>query len=97
MEFQNNFIQIMVRCLKQTNKKIKEAGVHQIFARARYPQSNGKNKKLVGTIKNIMEKGKSFGEAIKHYNYKKPHYGIITNKGKLRPPYQAFLDKTRKK
>ena len=77
-------------------KKIRGVGVHQIFARVSHPQSNGKNEKLNGTIKGLMKKGKSFREAVKHYNYKKPHWGLITNEGKLRTPYQAFLDKKRK-
>jgi hypothetical protein len=77
-------------------KKVKDVGVHQIFARPRHPQSNGKNEKLIGTIKRLMRKGKSFRGAVKHYNYKKPHWGLITNEGKLRTPYQAFLDKKRK-
>jgi len=75
-------------------RKVREAGVHQIFARARHPQSNGKNEKLNGTIKSLMKKGLNFQNAVKHYNYKKPHWGL-TN-GKLRTPYQAFLDKKRK-
>jgi len=77
-------------------KKVKKVGVHQIFARARHPQSNGKNEKLNGTIKRLMKKGKSFDEAVKHYNYKKPHWALDTPEGKLRTPYQAFLDKMRK-
>ena len=77
-------------------KKVKESDVHQIFARPRHPQSNGKNEKLVGTIKRLIRKGKSFRGAVKHYNYKKPHWGLITNEGNLRTPYQAFLDKKRK-
>jgi len=75
-------------------RKVRGAGVHQIFARAGHPQSNGKNEKLNGTIKSLMKKGLSFEKAVKHYNYKKPHWGL-TN-GKLRTPYQAFLDKMRK-
>jgi len=70
--------------------------VHQIFARRRHPQSKGKNEKLNGTIKRLMKKGKSFDEAVKHYNYKKPHRALDTPEGKLRTPYQAFLDKMRK-
>lgn len=77
-------------------RKVREAEVHQIFARARHPQSNGKNEKLNGTIKKLMRKGKSFSEAVKHYNYKKPHWALDTPEGKLRTPYQAFLDKKRK-
>lgn len=75
-------------------KKVRGAGVHQIFARRHHPQSNGKNEKLNGTIKSLMKKGLNFQNAVKHYNYKKPHWGL-TN-GKLRTPYQAFLDKKRK-
>lgn len=75
-------------------KKVKAVGVKQIFARRRYPQGNGKNEKLNGTIKSLMRKGLSFQKAVKHYNFKKPHWGL-TN-GKLRTPYQAFLDKMRK-
>ena len=77
-------------------KKVREVGVHQIFARVRHPQSNGKNEKLNGTIKKLMKRLGSFDKAVKHYNYKKPHWGLITNEGKLRTPYQAFLDKKRK-
>lgn len=77
-------------------RKVREAGVHQIFARPAHPQSNGKNEKLNGTIKRLMKKGKSFKEAVEHYNFKKPHWALDTTEGKLRTPYRAFLDKTRK-
>jgi hypothetical protein len=75
-------------------RKIKEKGVHQIFAKPGRPQGNGKMEKLNGTIKKLMKKGMSFERAVKHYNYKKPHWGL--RNGKLRTPYQAFLDKMRK-
>ena len=68
--------------------------MQQIFTKVRRPQGNGKMEKLNGTIKRLMRKGLSFDDAIKHYNYKKPHWGL-TN-GKLRTPHQAFLDKMRK-
>ena len=77
-------------------KKIKSAGVKQIFARPAHPRSNGKNEKLNGTIKRLMGKSLSFSEAVKHYNFKKPHWALDTSEGKLRTPYQAFLDKMRK-
>lgn len=76
--------------------RVKEKGVHQIFARRHHPQSNGKNEKLNGTIKRLMKKGLSFSDAVKHYNFKKPHWALDTQEGKLRTPYQAFLDKMRK-
>lgn len=77
-------------------KKVKEKGVHQIFARRHHPQSNGKNERLNGTMKRLMKKGKSFSEAVKHYNFKKPHWALMTDEGKTRTPYRAFLDKMRK-
>jgi len=77
-------------------KKVKDVGVKQIFARPAHPRSNGKNEKLNGTIKRLMDKGLSFQEAVKHYNFKKPHWALDTPEGKLRTPYQAFLDRMRK-
>ena len=77
-------------------KKIRKAGVKQIFARPAHPRSNGKNEKLNGTIKRLMKKCLSFNDAVKHYNFKKPHWALDTPEGKLRTPYQAFLDKIKK-
>jgi putative transposase len=76
-------------------KVVREAGIHQIFTRVKHPQGNGKMEKLIGTIKSLWNKLGSFEKAVKHYNYKKPHWSL--NNGKLRTPYQAFLDKMRKK
>jgi len=78
-------------------KKVKAAGVKQIFARRHHPQSNGKNERLNGTIKRLMNKGLIFKEAVKHYNFKKPHWALDTPEGKLRTPYQSFQEKMRKK
>lgn len=75
-------------------KIVKNAGIHQIFTRIRHPQGNGKMEKLIHTTKILWNKLGSFEKAVKHYNYKRPHRSL-TN-GKLRTPYQAFLDKTRK-
>ncbi len=77
-------------------RKVKAVGVKQIFARPAHPRSNGKNEKLNDTIKKLMKKGLSFYDAVKHYNFKKPHWALDTNEGKLRTPYQAFLDKMRR-
>lgn len=74
----------------------KKAGVKQIFARRHHPQSNGKLEKLNGTIQNLWDKLGSFEKAVEHYNFKKPSWALITDEGKLRTPYQAFLDKMRK-
>ena len=75
-------------------KEVKKFGIKQIFTRVRYPQGNGKLERLNGTIKRLWKQLGSLDKAVKHYNYKRPHSGL-TN-GKLRTPYQAFLDKSRK-
>jgi putative transposase len=74
----------------------KKVGVKQIFARRRHPQSNGKLEKLNGTIQKLWNELGSFEKAVKHYNFKKPNWALTTDEGKLRTPYQAFLDKMRK-
>jgi len=75
-------------------KEVKKVGIQQIFTRVRYPQGNGKMERLVGTIKRLWKQLGSLDRAVHHYNNKRPHSGL-TN-GKLRTPYQAFLDKMRK-
>jgi len=75
-------------------KEVKEEGIKQCFARVRYPQGNGKMERLIGTIKLLWKQLGSLDKAVWHYNYKRPHSGL-TN-GKLRTPYQAFLNKKRK-
>ncbi len=75
-------------------KETKKVGIKQIFTRVRYPQGNGKLERLNGTIKRLWNQLGSLDKAVKHYNYKRPHSGL-TN-GKLRTPYQAFLEKMRK-
>ena len=74
---------------------LKEAGVKHIKARVKHPQSNGKAERAIQTIKKLRKELGSLDKAVEHYNYKKPHMSL-TN-GKLRTPYQAFLDKKRKK
>ena len=76
-------------------KEVKKFGIKQIFTRVRYPQGNGKLERLNGTIKRLWKQLGSLDKAVEHYNYKRPHSGL-TN-GKLRTPYQAFLEKQRKK
>jgi len=75
-------------------KVIRKAGIRHIFTRVRHPQGNGKMEKLSDTIMNLWDKLGSFEKAVRHYNYKKPHWSL--NNGKTRTPYQAFLDKKRK-
>lgn len=75
-------------------KEVKKFGIKQIFTRIRYPQGNGKLERLNGTIKRLWGQLGSLDKAVEHYNYKRPHSGL-TN-GKLRTPYQAFIEKFRK-
>ena len=76
-------------------KEVKKFKIKQIFTRVRYPQGNGKLERLNATIKLLWKQLGSLDKAVKHYNYKRPHSGL-TNR-KLRTPYQAFLEKKRKK
>jgi len=69
-------------------------GVQHIKARVKHPQSNGKADRAVGMIKRLRIVLGSLKKAVEHYNYKRPHRSL-TN-GKLRTPYQAFLEKKRK-
>ena len=76
-------------------EEIKSVGSRHIKARVKHPQSNGKAERAIQTIKKLWGELGSFDKAVAHYNYKKPHMSL-TN-GKLRTPYQAFLEKQRKK
>jgi transposase InsO family protein len=78
----------------ELSKVLKGYGVKQIFARFKRPQANGKVERLISTIKKLWRELGSLEKAIEHYNYKRPHRSL-TN-GKLRTPYQAFLEKMRK-
>jgi len=78
----------------QFTEGLKEFGSKHIKARVKHPQSNGKAERVIQTIKKLWKELGSFDKAVEHYNYKKPHMSL-TN-GKLRTPYQAFLEKKRK-
>jgi len=78
----------------QFTELLKSYSVKHIKARVKHPQSNGKAERAVGTIKQLWDKFGSLDKAVKHYNFKRPHRSL-TN-GKLRTPYQAFLEKSRK-
>src|SRR3989344_6284836 len=80
---------------EQFKEGLKEVGTKHIKARVKHPQSNGKAERAIQTIKKLWNELGSFDKAVKHYNYKKPHMSL-TN-GKLRTPYQAFLEKQRKR
>ena len=78
----------------QLTKLLKKYEIKQIFARVKRPQANGKVERLISTIKRLWKELGSLEKAVEHYNYKRPHRSL-TN-GKLRTPYQAFLEKQRK-
>ena len=79
---------------EQFRDGLKEVKCKHIMARVKHPQSNGKAERVIQTIKKLWEELGSFDKAVEHYNYKKPHMSL-TN-GKLRTPYQAFIEKQRK-
>ena len=78
----------------QFMEELKRAGSKHIKARVKHPQSNGKAERAIQTIKKLWNELGSFDKVVEHYNYKKPHMSL-TN-GKLRTPYQAFIEKRRK-
>lgn len=73
---------------------LRELGIKHIKSRIKHPQSNGKAERVVGTMKQLWNYFGSIEKAVEYYNYRRPHMSL--NNGKLRTPYQAFLDKTRK-
>jgi len=78
----------------QFTELLKSYGIKHIKSRVKHPQSNGKAERVIGTIKRLWIALGSLKKAVEHYNYKRPHRSL-TN-GKLRTPYQAFLEKMRK-
>ena len=78
----------------QFTNVLKATGSKHIKARVKHPQSNGKAERVIQTIKKLWKELGSLDKTIEFYNYKKPHMSL-TN-GKLRTPYQAFLEKRKK-
>ena len=72
---------------------LRELGIKHIKARVKHPQSNGKAERVVGTLKQLWNYFGSLDKAVEYYNYRRPHMSL--NNGKLRTPYQAFIDKSR--
>ncbi|HEC93738.1 MAG TPA: transposase [Candidatus Atribacteria bacterium] len=75
-------------------KRLKEYGIKHVKARVKHPQSNGKVEKVIHTLQLLREHFPDWNETIRYYNFIRPH-GSLEN-GKLRTPYQAFIDKSRK-
>lgn len=73
-----------------------EMGIKHIKARVKHPQSNGKLERLIATLKRYYKHFGSWEEAIRVYNFKRPHMSLEKADGTLRTPYQAFVEKMRK-
>ena len=69
-------------------------GVKHIKARVKHPQSNGKVERVFQSIYKYKLHFGSWEKAVEYYNFRRPHMSL--ENGKLRTPYQAFLDKARK-
>ena len=69
-------------------------GIKHIKARVKHPQSNGKVEKAIHTIQLLRNHFNNWEETIEYYNFKRPHSSL--ENGRLRVPYQAFIDKERK-
>ena len=72
---------------------LKSYGIQHIKARVKHPQSNGKVERVIQTIQQLGNHFPCWGAAVYYYNFERPHSSL--EKGCLRTPYQAFIDKTR--
>lgn len=72
---------------------LKRYGIIHIKARVKHPQSNGKVERAGQTIQQLRKHYTNWDETIHYYNYEKPHSSL--ENGRLRTPYQAFIDKMR--
>jgi putative transposase len=70
---------------------LKEQGIGHILGRVNHPQTNGKEERLIGTIKQKRKFFKSLDELMHWYNYVKPHLSL--NYEELETPAQAFVRK----
>jgi putative transposase len=88
-----------IRCASPAMNAFQEAlkahGVHHIKARVKHPQSNGKVERVGQTIQVLRPYFESWNEAVDYYNFRRPHSSL--ENGRLRTPYQAFLEKSREK
>jgi len=72
---------------------LKRYGILHIKARVKHPQSNGKVERAGQTIEQLRKHFPSWEDTVYYYNFKRPHSSL--ENGRLRTPYQAFLDKMR--
>jgi putative transposase len=81
--------------MNEFQRTLKSLGVIHIKARVKHPQSNGKVERVGQTIKKLLNHFSSWEEAVLYYNFKRPHSSL--ENGRLRTPYQAFVEKSREK
>jgi putative transposase len=81
--------------MNEFQQVLKQHGVLHIKARVKHPQSNGKVERVGQTIEQLRKHFSSWEEAVLYYNFKRPHSSL--ENGRLRTPYQAFLEKSREK
>jgi len=79
--------------MNEFQQVLKQYGVLHIKARVKHPQSNGKVERVGQTIEKLRKHFPSWDETIMYYNFKRPHSSL--ENGRLRTPYQAFLEKAR--
>ena len=80
-------------------KRLVELGIHQILARVKHPQTNGKLKRLYGEIQRklpefeaiLMRKSDPIDLFMQWYNYDRPHMSL--NRDERETPAQAFVRK----
>ena len=73
---------------------LEELGIYHVKSRVKHPQSNGKEERVILTLKQLQDHFNCWNAVVHYYNYERPH-SILEN-GCSRTLYQAFLDKTRK-
>ncbi len=72
-------------------KFLRETDIKHIKARVKHPQTNGKIERVFQTLERLNKHFTSWNKTVEYYNFRRPHMSL--DNGKLRTPYEAFLDK----
>lgn len=72
-------------------RELMALGIEHIKARVKHPQSNGKVERFWGSVYKYKDHFGTWKGAFEYYNFRRPHMSL--ENGRLRTPYQAFLDK----
>jgi putative transposase len=75
-------------------KEVEKNGTKHILARVKHPQSNGKMERFFYTFERLLNYFDDVDEAIKYYNFKRPHMSLERD-GKPVTPYEAFVLKNK--